>query len=133
MRGRGFAAVGILLALFLVSGCGEDSATGEGATGLSKAAFIRKADAICQQAQTEIARKNIAQIRKLASDPKAREKLEYKLVETSLVPVLEGEVAQLQALGTPPGDAAQIAQMLKLIEGAVAEAKSGTADLCRRR
>jgi len=123
MKGRGIAAACILLALIL-PGCGDEAATGETDGALSKADFVRKAEAACKKAKEEIVGRNFAQIRKLAKDPKAREDFEYELVETAVVPALEHEVEQVKALGTPPGNAAQIEQMLKLTEGAIDEAKT---------
>ncbi len=124
MKGRGILAATCILLALILPGCGDEAATGETDGALSKAEFVRQADAICTKARNEIIQKNVGQIRKLADDPKAREDFEYKLVETAVIPALEHEVAQVKALGTPPGNAAPIEQMLKLTEGAIDEAKS---------
>jgi hypothetical protein len=108
----------------LLPGCGSGDEGSATASGLTKAEFASQADAVCKKAQDEIVKKNFAQVRKLASNPKAREALEFKLVKTSVIPALEHEVEQLEALGEAPDENAQIEQMLKLIEGAIAEAKS---------
>lgn len=110
--------------MLLLLGCGSGDGSSSTDDGLTKADFAGQADTICKQAKDDIVTKNVAQIRKLANDPKAREALEYKLVETAVVPSLEREVEQLKALGAPAGDDGQIGKMLKLIEGAIAEAKT---------
>jgi len=115
---------GALTLLLLGCGSGNGDGSSSGSGGLSKAEFATKADAICKKAKDGIVQKNFARIRKVASNPKAREALEYELVKTAVVPGLEGEVEQLEALGAPSGDDGQIDQMLKLIEGAIAEAKA---------
>jgi len=108
----------------LLLGCGSGDGSSSTGGSLTRDEFAGQADAICKQAKDDIVKKNFAQIRKAASNPKAREALEYKLVETAVVPSLEREVEQLKALGAPSGDDGQIEKMLKLIEGAIAEAKS---------
>lgn|GEM_PF-1231580 len=108
----------------LLLGCGSGGGSGSTGDSPTKAQFASQADAICKQAKEKIVDTNIARIRKAASDPKAREALEYKLVETVVAPALEGEVEQLRALGAPAGDNGRMERMLKLIEGAIAEAKS---------
>lgn len=123
MGERGIAAVCICALALLLTGCGSDSSS-ETAAGLRKAEFVERAEAVCKKAKNEIIQKNFAQIRKLADDPKAREKFEYEVVEETVVPALEHEVEQLEALGAAPGNSAQIEQMLKLVEGAIAEAKT---------
>jgi len=124
MGERGVAAVCVFALALLLAGCGSGgSSTGTDA-GLTKADFIRQAETICKRAKNKIIQQNFAQIRKLADDPKAREDFEYKVVETSVIPALEHEVEQLEALGAAPGNPAQVEQMLKLIEGALAEAKT---------
>ncbi len=123
MGERGVAAVCVCALALLLAGCGSGSST-ETDAGLTKADFIRRAETICKRAKDEIIQQNFAQIRKLADHPKAREDFEYEVVETTVIPALEHEVEQLEALGAAPGNPAQIEQMLKLVEGALAEAKA---------
>ena len=107
----------------LLTGCGSGEEAAETSAALSKAAFARKASEVCEEAKDRII-KNFAQVRKLADQPKAREEFEYKLVKATMAPALEDEVEQLRSLGAPQGSAAEVDQMLELIEGAVAEAKT---------
>ena len=117
------AAVFSALALLLAA-CGSGDGSTETSGSLSKADFVRQAEAACKKAKDEIVGKNFAQIRKLAKDPKAREDFEYKLVKTTVIPALEHEVEQVKALGAPPGEAARVEKMLVLTEGAIEEAKT---------
>jgi hypothetical protein len=120
--GKRGVAVAVLLLGLALPGCGGGGSPDETTAALTKAAFVRQADAICQGTREEIV-KEFSKIQKLADDPQAREELEYKLISSLLIPSLEHEVEQLRALGAPPGGA-QIERMLKLIEGAIAEAKT---------
>jgi hypothetical protein len=124
MGERGVAVVCVCALALLLAACGSGGSSSETDAGLPRAAYVHQADAICKQAKNEIVNGNFGQIRKLADDPKAREDFEYEIVETAVIPALEHEVDQLEALGTPPGNAAQVEQMLKLVEGAIAEAKT---------
>jgi len=108
----------------LLSGCGGGDEAAETSDTLSKAAFVKQANAICKKTKDEVTTGTVSEVRKLAKNPEAREDLEFKIVSSVLVPSLEHQVQQLKALGTPPGDAGQIEKMLKLVEGAVAEAKT---------
>jgi hypothetical protein len=110
--------------VLLLFGCGSGDGSSATGDGLTKAEFASRADAICTRAKDEIIENNSVRIRKAAGDPQAREALEYKLVKTAVIPALEDEVAQLKALGAPAGDDGQIEKMLKLIEGAIDEAKT---------
>lgn len=125
MGSKGVVAVVAIAALAgLMSGCGGGDEAAETTSALTKAAFSQRANAICEDAKKQIVEENFAQIRKLADEPKAREELEFKIVETTMVPSLEHEVEQLRSLGAPQGGDAEFEKMLKLIEGAVAEAET---------
>jgi hypothetical protein len=121
---KGIVAVVVMGALLaLISGCGSGKEAAETSAALSKAAFAKQASQVCEETKDRFV-ENFAQVRKLADEPKAREDFEYKLVKTTIAPALEDEVEQLRSLGAPAGSAAEVDQMLKLIEGAVAEAET---------
>jgi hypothetical protein len=120
IKGVVVVVVAVVAAL---SGCGSGEEAAETSAALSKAAFAKRASTVCEEAQDRIV-KNFAQVRKLADEPKAREDFEYKLVKETVAPALEDEAEQLGSLGAPAGSAAEVDQMVKLIEGAAAEAKT---------
>jgi hypothetical protein len=120
---KGVVAVIVIAVVASLSGCGSGEEAAETSDALSKAAFATRASEICEEARDRFV-ENFAQVRKLADEPKAREEFEYKLVKGTIAPALEDEVEKLRSLGAPAGSAAEVDQMLKLIEGAVAEAKT---------
>ena len=125
MGSKGVVVFVVTAALMgLLVGCDSGDQASETTEALSKAAYVKQANAICEKTKDEITTGTVSEVRKLANDPEAREDLEFKIVSSVLVPSLEHQVEQLKALGTPPGDSGEIEQMLKLVEGAVAEAKS---------
>jgi hypothetical protein len=90
------AAVGLF-----VSGCGSggDSADGQQ---IDKATFVEQANRICQQASGKMA----AAIESISNQESAKpgydyEKTQVVLVEKGLVPALEEELQEIQALGLP--------------------------------
>jgi len=102
-------AVGVA-ALTAVNGCGggsgEDQASGEAqtATGpISKAAFIRKATAICDGLTNGLLEKAERQEAEGITQPTGEE-AEIEGVRTVLVPSVEGEIDELRELGAPKGD-----------------------------
>jgi hypothetical protein len=117
--------VGVLALAILAVGCGGDSdETETEATAITKAAFIRKADRICRLSREKFVEVGFAKAKKLADKPKAREALEFELIETLFVPTLENEIEELRALGAPPGDEAKIEKILELTEDTLEEAKT---------
>ena len=110
MRKSSVAAV--LVALALGAGCGDDgSSSGET---LTKAEFIEQADAICAAGNEELnslepdfnTGKNPAQI-------------VDSFVSEQLIPVLQTEHDEIEALGAPEGDEAEVENLLASLQGAI--------------
>jgi hypothetical protein len=112
-----------------VSGCGGGSDGDEiTASSLSKAEFIRKADAICAKGQRQVERNFGAFAKKTKLDVKQVAKNPTKeqvngLVNTVLIPVIEEEVAKIRALGAPAGDEDKIEAMLDATEEGIPTAE----------
>jgi len=114
----------VVVGAALVAGCGGggDETTVETVTP-TKAEFIRKADKICRNTREAIIDGSVPKIEKVVGTPKAQQ-VEFELISNVLIPALEKEVDDLRALGMPAGDEAEIETILKLTEGAIAEAKT---------
>lgn len=119
---------GGLLSVLLVAGCGGDS--GAGATTappLSKAEFIKRADAACTQRVEEARTKFFAYGRSVAKaneSPAEREEHVTTVAETIIVPELRQQIADVRALGAPKGDEGQVSAILSAIEKGIAKAKA---------
>ena len=111
------------LALVVVAtGCGGDDSSSGTAASLSKAAFVREADAICRENREKVI-KAAAKI-PLQKKPEAREEVERKLISSLLIPGLEEVVDRIRDLGPPPGGEEQIERILALTEDAIEEAET---------
>lgn len=115
------AAVAALLA---VSGCG-DSTNSEGGGGtaikvetgsLTKAQFIKRADAICRKGTDEAIRGYKAYLQRTEpSRAKARAEAP-EFVNTVLVPAFEKQIDQVSSLGAPSADKKEIAAVLEALK-----------------
>jgi len=123
---RRFAPVIALVgtALVLASGCGGGSGAIEIQTGsLSKAEFIKKADAVCLKNQEKAARDLIGYVRKrnitiTGSLPKG---VAAALFDTVIEPTYRREITEISELGAPDEDADKVIAMLEAIEAGLAE------------
>ena len=120
---RLIALVAGALAIFLVvAGCGggdSDSSTAS----ITKAEFIKQADAACKKSEEEIQNDFAVYIKK-HEDLKNPTEADYaELVETILVPNVDQEVEDIRALGAPSGDEDQVEAMLEAREESVKTAE----------
>lgn len=115
MRTRGIAVIGMLVVL-LVAGCGgsgSDSSTGPA---ISKAAFIKKADAVCTggNKRMEVAFAHFLKENKNVRHPTDADYEE--LVGKVLVPNVNQEIKEIRALGAPDGDEDRVSGFLEALE-----------------
>jgi hypothetical protein len=129
MRIRAVAIALVLsLMLVLLAACGSsdsDTSTGgevAGATsgGLTKAAYIKKADAICREAQASQLKAIEAAVAERASTHTTKAEEKAFIREVGLPPI-RTELRRLAALEAPKGDEDQIKEWLK--EARIALAK----------
>ncbi len=117
------AALAALVALAAVAGCGGgDSTTDSTTVVLTKTAFIKQGDAICSKAND----KNETEAREFAKDhdfdPEGASKDQLEqLVEGVLVPSLNQQAEELDALGAPEGDEEQVEAIVVALEDAAGE------------
>jgi len=114
---RGFAALlGILLAAATASGCGGGSDSDEvtvKAGPLSKAAFVRRADALCVAGRSQFNREYTAFIKK--HPPNEKEWVE-EVVDKFVLPVYGKLVNQIAAIGAPKGDEQEVGKFLTTLQ-----------------
>jgi len=118
------SALAVLVALAaLVAGCGGGSDTTDSATvTLTKTEFVKQGDAICEEASED----NQAEAEEFAKDngfdleKASKEQLE-EAVGAVLVPSLEKQAEELEALGAPKGDEKQVEEIVVALEDATGE------------
>ncbi len=126
------------IALLLAAGCGsdDDSATGssgggstEGVTvetgSLSKAAFIKKADAICAGTWEEFEKQVQAAYLEERENPRKPTEVSplIEFYETDFEDMYEDQIAKISALGAPQGDEQEITAYLEGVQDGLAEAE----------
>jgi hypothetical protein len=122
MRSPGALLAGTLTIALAVAGCGSSATKSSTtppvpATGITKAEFVERANAICVKGNAE----SKAAAAKLGGNPSEGQIVTF--VRSTEVPAVQAQIDAIRALGAPPGDAAKIAEMLKLAEHAVKEVK----------
>jgi hypothetical protein len=108
-----------------VAGCGGGGG-GESSNGptISKAAFVKKADAICKGSIERIEKSFVAYLRKSGGGIHPGKAAEEELVGKVLVPSVKREVKELRALGAPSGDEARVDAIVEALEEGVETAES---------
>ncbi len=119
---------GGLLSLLLVSGCGDDGSTGATTPPpLSKAEFIKQADAACTKRVEEARKEFFAYGQRVAkakeSDAERKAHLDT-VAKTIIAPELRQQVADVKALGMPKGDEGEIEEILLALERGIAKAEA---------
>jgi hypothetical protein len=138
--------------VLIAAGCGGSSGTGTGSTAdtggngstatpaetgstttpaktgsITKAEFIKKADAICaegkKQVQTEFAayleKNKIKKIPEGGESKAETEGREAEIIESIALPALQRQVDDIRALGFPAGESGQIEPFLDAVEGGI--------------
>jgi ABC-type phosphate transport system substrate-binding protein len=113
----------LAILLIAAAGCGggsDDSSTS--ANAISKAAFVKKGDAICQKGSERMARAFSGYLKK-AKTAHPNKAVQEELVVKVLVPSVRREVKEFQALGAPGGDEDRVAEIVKALEEGVETAE----------
>jgi hypothetical protein len=118
------ASLAVLAALValaaIVAGCGgDDSETTET---LTKVEFIKQGDQICEEAneQSETEAEEFAEENDFKLEKASDEQLEEAVAEI-LVPSLNQQIEDLEALGAPEGDEEQVEEIIVSLEDAAGE------------
>lgn len=105
---RKLGVIAVATALALGAGCGDDEES------LTKAEFIEQADAICAAGNEEL--------NSLDSDfgaGKSPAEIVDSFVSEELIPVLRAEHDEIEALGAPEGDEAEVENLLASLQEAI--------------
>lgn len=103
------------LFIVAISSCGSSSTEDPS---LTRAQFIKRAGAICQEAEAEVLEKAVAYKK---SHPAAEEEA---MVKPVLLPPLEKQIQGIKSLNAPSGDEAVISAMTSGFEAALLKAKA---------
>jgi|GEM_PF-562731 len=125
-----FALLAVAAALTAISGCGSsssDAASTGGVTvetgSLSKAEFIKKADAVCEEFQEKSAKRLVGYARENHMDLSSAlsDAAKAALFEGVFVPIYRNQLAQISELGAPEEDVDEIAAILETAEAEIAK------------
>lgn len=117
------SATAVLVALAaLVAGCGGGDETTDETVTLTKAEFIKQGDAICKEAneENETEAEEFAEENDFTLEKASEEQLEEAVAEV-LVPSLNQQVEELDALGAPEGDEEQVEEIVVSLEDVAGE------------
>lgn len=108
--------------LMIVAGCGGGSDSSSDSASLSKAQFIKQADAICAKGDKESSKEVEAFVEENNVDTSKPTKKQQEEVITDVVaPNVQGQVEEISDLGAPEGDEKQIEAMVDAVEEGVEE------------
>ena len=107
----------LVVTAMAVVGCGDDSdsdaADGSIETSsLSKAQFVKRANAICVKGNKKVVARLGAYLGKNASKKQGEEELNADAAKAVIVPEIESQIEEIRALGAPSGDEEQIEAFL---------------------
>lgn len=119
MRGRKvtFAVLAVLLAAVVGFGCGSDDGS---ESALTKAEFIKQADAICEQGNARI-EAEAEEFGKEHESEQGTEEHQKQLVTEVVVPGIQAQAEKIADLGAPEGDEETIEEMIEAVEEGAAE------------
>ena len=132
MNGRISGLVGLaammLVGAVLVAGCGGGEDTADADVSLTKAEFIKRGEALCEEAveQREEKIERFAKENNFTFATASQKQLEEALV-VAVIPALNQEAEGLEGLGAPEGDEKQVEEVIASLEGVVAKIESDPA------
>jgi len=117
--------VGVILCGLFAQGCGGDDGASAGAVELDSGEFVRRANAICAGHEHRMAVESERQFQEATAHPNANiNTSEVRRVTVFLVPNLEAELEELEALGEPKGGGIPVEVVLDAIRQVLDEAKA---------
>jgi hypothetical protein len=126
--GRGAVAVAAMVVALAAAGCGsggDDSSTGT--VSISKAAFIKKVDAVCEKGTERMQRAILVFLKHHRDVQKPNKAQSEKLVGTAIVPSVEKEIAAMKGLEVPEGDEDRFGAIVSALEEGLETAKENPA------
>ena len=105
----------------IAAGCGSSGNDTTSTSSITKAEFIAKADAICQQGNQEI---NKAGQQQFQGQGKPTQAQFNQFATQTIIPGVQKQVDQIKALGAPSGDEAQVNQILTTVQADIDKVKA---------
>ena len=121
---RASLALAALVALAaIVAGCGSDDS--ETTSSLTKAEFIKQADAICKKENAKIATefKSFAKENGIPLDKEPNPEQGEELVEEILIPNVKSQAEAIRDLGAPSGEEEKVTELLESLDEGIEEAE----------
>ncbi len=115
--GRGTIAIAVALTVAaLMAGCGGGDDSSTTTVSVSKAAFIKKVDAVCQKGTERMQRAILVFLKQHKDVQRPNKAQSEKLVGTAIVPSVETELKELKALEAPEGDEERVDAIISALE-----------------
>jgi hypothetical protein len=122
--GRGaFVAAAMVVALVVVGCGGGGDSTGTAANSISKEAFIKKVDAICQKGTERMQRAILTFLKQHKDVRRPNQAQSERLVGSAIVPSVEKEIVAMKALEAPAGDEDRFGAIVSALEEGLETAK----------
>jgi hypothetical protein len=122
--GWGAVAVAAMVVALAAAGCGSggDDSTASTAS-ISKAAFIKKVDSICEKGTERMQRAILLFLKRHKDVRKPNQAQSEKLVGSAIVPSVEKEIAAMKELEAPEGDDDRFGAIVSALEEGLETAK----------
>lgn len=115
-KGAVLALAGLVAVLALIAGgCGGG---GGDTTSLTKAQFVKKVDALCEEREKERSNKVSAAVSGLKPGARLSNAQQTKMVETIIFPSYAKMIENVESVEAPAGDEAKINEIIKAMEKA---------------
>lgn len=112
----------------IVGGCGGDDDTADATTAsITKAEWIARADAICTEGNTRVAREAGERFAGLEPGSPAFERAHARLLPEVALPDLRDQVTRIAALDMPRGDEGQIDAIVAAVRAGIDESEADPA------
>jgi hypothetical protein len=111
--------------MVIVAGCGGGDDSSSTSASISKAQFIKQADAICEKGDKEANKEVEAFVEENNVDTnKPTTKQQEEVITEVVAPNVQGQAEQISELGAPSGDEKKIEAMVDAVEEGVEEIES---------
>lgn len=114
--GRGAFVAAAMLIVLVMAGCGGGGDSSTATVSVSKAAFIKKVDAVCQKGTERMQRAILVFLKQHKDVQRPNKAQSEKLVGTAIVPSVKTELKELKALEAPEGDEERVDAIISALE-----------------
>ncbi len=120
-------------AAFVVAGCGSSGGDTSTAS-LTKAEFVKRADAICAKGNKQLQVQVVGYAKKVGWSGKTppTDAQATEIASTILIPSVQSQHDKIDALGAPSGEEDQVNAILTALQDAIDQAKKDPAALVRQ-